>query len=761
MIPVPLQALAEFPQFIWYKLVPDTTRPGKTKKFPVNPRTGEVSSALDPANWMTAEQAYDKGWPVGFAFTRSDPFFFIDLDDCLVNGEWSDTAQDIVEMFPGAAVEVSQSGRGLHIIGKGAAPEHACDVPGRGFYTQDRFVALTGTSILGDAGSDHTVALGQFVPRYFPPSERGELADWTNGPCTGWNGPVDDEKLIARALRSSSVRSVFGGAASFSDLWNSDGDALARAYPADGRAYDGSSADSALAQHLAFWTGLDCARIERLMWLSSLKRDKWQRDDYLYRTILKACSRPNAAFLKDKPEPVAPVATTNVATAVATNTFLGPEEQVRLFQGCVYIVGQHKILVPGGRLLKPDQFRAVYGGYSFLMDNRNERTSRNAWEVFTESQAVRFPRADSVCFKPSLPAAEIVADAGRTRANLWWPIDVPSEEGDVSPILDHLARILPDERDREILLSYMCAVVQHRGVKFQWAPLLQGVEGNGKTLYTRLVAEAVGKRYVHMPRADQISNNFNAWIYGKVFIGIEDIYIPASNSEILEVLKPMISNEDQEVTSKGVDQENLDICANLMMNCNSLSGVKKTRNDRRICTLNTEQQQFSDLARDGMSGDYFPNLYRWLKGGGYAVVTRYLQTRPIQDEFNPATNCQRAPITSTTESAIQNGLGWVEQEILEQVEQELPGFKNGWISSIQLDKLLTRIGAVKYYSYQKRATLLASLGYFPHRNLSKGRPNNAILPDQGRPRLFIKPEHPAFSLSISTEICDRYTSDQS
>jgi len=330
----------------------------------------------------------------------------------------------------------------------------------------------------------------------------------------------------------------------------------------------------------------------------------------------------------------------------------------------------------------------------------------------------------------------------------------------VSPILDHMARILPDERDREILMSYMCAVVQHKGVKFQWAPLLQGVEGNGKTLYTRLVAEAVGKRYVHMPRADQISNNFNAWLYGKVFIGIEDIYIPASDHEILEVLKPMISNEDQEVTSKGVDQENLDICANLMMNCNSLSGVKKTRNDRRICTLNTQQQQFSDLARDGMSGDYFPNLYRWLKSGGYAVVTRYLQTRPIPDEFNPATNCQRAPVTSTTESAIQNGLGWVEQEVLEQVEQDTPGFKNGWISGLQLDKLLTRIGAAKYYSYQKRTALLASLGYVPHHNLPKGRPNNAILPDQGKPRLFIKPEHPAFLLSVVTEICDRYTSDQ-
>lgn len=78
-------------------------------------------------------------------------------------------------------------------------------------------------------------------------------------------GPTDDEELIRRAIRSKSVNAAFGNKASFQDLWEGNVEALARTYPDELRGYDSSSADAALAQHLAFWTGCDCARMERLM----------------------------------------------------------------------------------------------------------------------------------------------------------------------------------------------------------------------------------------------------------------------------------------------------------------------------------------------------------------------------------------------------------------------------------------------------------------------------------------------------------------
>ena len=90
--------------------------------------------------------------------------------------------------------------------------------------------------------------------------------------------------------------------------------------------------------------------------------------------------------------------------------------------------------------------------------------------------------------------------------------------------------------------------------------------------------------------------------------------------------------------------------------------MRKTQNDRRICTLFSAQQQAADLARDGMVGDYFPSLYNWLRADGYAIVSELLHTFPIPNEYNPATGCQRAPVTSSTAEAIKGSTGGIERE---------------------------------------------------------------------------------------------------
>ena len=80
--------------------------------------------------------------------------------------------------------------------------------------------------------------------------------------------------------------------AKFCDLWHVNEDVLARAYPDTTgiRPYDTSSADMALACHLAFWTGKNCERMRALMEQSALRHDKWNRADYLHRTITRACA---------------------------------------------------------------------------------------------------------------------------------------------------------------------------------------------------------------------------------------------------------------------------------------------------------------------------------------------------------------------------------------------------------------------------------------------------------------------------------------
>lgn len=773
-LPPSLQALGAYKQFINYILVPSQGRPGKTDKFPCDFRTGRVVSAHDPSCWTDAATAiasavqWGPSFGVGFVFTTNDPFWFLDIDNCLLpdGSDWSPLAKGLIGAFPGAAVEVSQSGKGLHIFGTGQPPAHGCkNTPyGLEFYHADRFVALTGINAVGNAATDCTAILPGLVGQFFPPdASQGNASLWTDTPDPAWVGNKDDEELIKRALRSQSPGAAFGTKASFADLWTANIDVLAKCYPdTGGRPYDASAADSALAQHLTFWTGKNCERIRRLMFKSALVRDKYEREDYLQRTIL-ACVARQFDVLTDKAlEPV-----TNMATPVTSDvprskavegaTFANTEMQQNLFAGCVYVEDLHRVLIPGGILLKPEQFKVHFGGYTFTLDNANEKTTKDAWEAFTQSQALRAPHATSSTFRPELPPGKIIERSGITLVNTYWPLNIPRKVGDVSPFLNHLAKVLPDPRDRQILLCYMAACVQHKGIKFQWAPLLQGVEGNGKTLFTRCVAESVGRRYVHWPKASKLSKEFNAWMIGKIFYGVEDIYVPDQKREVIEELKPMITGGDGlEIEGKGVDQVSSDICGNFMFNSNHKDAILKTKNDRRIAILFSAQQQASDLTRDGMDGDYFPKLYNWLRADGYAIVADLLHTFPIPDEFNPATKCQRAPITSTTGLAISASAGGIEQEVMEAIAQGLPGFCGGWISSMQLDKLLERMGAARRFTHSKRKEMLEGMGYVYHPALNEGRVNNMVLPDAGKPRLFVLKASAAFNIVGSAEAAKDY-----
>ena len=124
-LPEALAPLANYKQFIVYVLVPSKTRPGKTDKFPINHLTLKVENAHNPEIWTDVNTAiqvaklYGKDYGVGFVLTKDDPFYFVDIDSCLEadNVTWSPVANSLMTMLPGAAVEVSQSGRGLHIIG--------------------------------------------------------------------------------------------------------------------------------------------------------------------------------------------------------------------------------------------------------------------------------------------------------------------------------------------------------------------------------------------------------------------------------------------------------------------------------------------------------------------------------------------------------------------------------------------------------------------------------------------------------------------
>ncbi len=301
--------LGELPyrQWIVVLLVP---RPdGRTDKLPVDHRTGSVIDAHNPAFWTdyaTAAgiaAAWGPPFTIGLVLTAADDLFCVDIDGALqADGSWSDLSRELCAALPGTCVEISQSGRGLHIWGRHRSPPpHAkkrTDL-GAEAYTELRFIAL-GTQPVGVL-AEHCAALPAFLARYFPPRAAAAGVDMPDdGPRADWVGPESDVELLRRAMQSRSAAGVFGGKATFADLWRADAPVLSRAYPSStGDVFDRSSADAALCAHLCFWTGCDSGRINRLLRQSGLMREKYDRDDYLPRTI-DAARAQQRDVLKDK-----------------------------------------------------------------------------------------------------------------------------------------------------------------------------------------------------------------------------------------------------------------------------------------------------------------------------------------------------------------------------------------------------------------------------------------------------------------------------
>lgn len=235
------------------------------------------------------------GCALGYWLTEEAGLFFIDLDECVVGGNLSPDAAMLAAPFvnAGCFFEGSSSGRGAHIIGAyhGQLPPHSNKRPKvhhYEFYTRDRGIALNPAGGVGTCAVDATPLLVQMLTEYFPPRAVAEELHEVGERRPEWRGPEDDDELIRRMLASRGSAAVaFGTKAGFADMW-------------EGRVEKNSESDMALASHLAFWTGCDVPRIERLMMRSALVREKWherRRDKtYLRVTVEQCCATTNTVY---------------------------------------------------------------------------------------------------------------------------------------------------------------------------------------------------------------------------------------------------------------------------------------------------------------------------------------------------------------------------------------------------------------------------------------------------------------------------------
>lgn len=356
-------------------------------------------------NWMSyadavttverLQMAYAGGavtYTLGFWMTKGCGYWFLDLDHALQDGQWLPFALQLCQQtYPGALVEVTSSGKGLHIIGRGDAPPHR-NKPEKSvkdalapleleFYTDGRGIAF---GLTGEAtgSADVVFDVAPLCAAYFPYREISELSIVRR---PEWRGPEDDDALIDRALNArKSAAVMFGTKVGFEQLWR-------------GEVEHNNENDMALASHLAFWAGADSERVERLMVKSGMVRDKWferRRDDtYLGMTVKNACASCENVYQ----EPIKSI-------AVQTEMYGTPD-----IGATITHVGD------GAEFVSPERYAKVMELIDIVAGCENELQMHN--EIIPQIRAANVPGA----FKDKI--------AGAVNAALkFWKANLPIKE---------------------------------------------------------------------------------------------------------------------------------------------------------------------------------------------------------------------------------------------------------------------------------------------------------------------------------------------
>jgi len=190
------------PNWVCYRLERRLFR-SKVTKVPYNPVTGAPAKANEPSTWTDYETclaAIERGEYDGIGFEIAPPYVGSDLDNCRdpETGEVEEWALDVVAHLD-SYTEISPSGTGIHVIGRGILP------PGRRregrfeMYDSVRFLTMTGNHVVGtpvtiEHRSDELAELHRAI---FPPVEH-EVRPF----CEPRPNTLSDAEIIERASKA-------------------------------------------------------------------------------------------------------------------------------------------------------------------------------------------------------------------------------------------------------------------------------------------------------------------------------------------------------------------------------------------------------------------------------------------------------------------------------------------------------------------------------------------------------------------------------
>jgi len=726
--------LKSIPRWVMWRMVPQSKQNGDIvwKKVPYQ-TDGKMAKSTAAATWTTYEDAMDAylmgGFDgIGITIDGSDDFQGIDLDDCIIDGELNRDATEVLGRIDGYA-EISPSGKGIKLFTRSnlaiSGKKGNIEV-----YRDGRYFTVTGHTINGHGCLPETIQdIDWFVERHFGSNNQISSLETYKPTLTGWDidkvsnelipflGNIDnyeDWLQLGMALHHQG-----SGDSKWMEVW----DEVSRGTSTYNRQELESKWDSFSEQRNTGAGAITLASIIKNA--SDFKKAEQTKTFERYETLIKDCNDINDLRTTVVEAIKAELGIDHISRGVLAHIL---KDKFKEFKFPVSIGDAKNLIKPKGRDGVPDwaadwvyvthedrffnivtKRKVTQSGFGAMFnrltgDDSAATLALDLWGIPTPDKIIYLPAAEDLFEMNGVPCVN--------EYNKNSPPDIPVvfSKGDLEAIKvvqTHLAMILTEPGAAAIMTSWMAYCVQNPGVKIRWAPLIKGIEGDGKSVLGNLMMGVMGMANVGIVSPSVLATGFTSWAAGRCVNVLEEIRMVGHNRhDVLNTIKPYITNDQVTIHPKGVNEFVAPNTVNYIAFTNHHDALPLEDTDRRWWVQFTPFNDQEELARVADS-DYFSRLFESIANYAPGLRKWLLEYIPV-DAFNPK---GQAPNSFAKNQMI--GLNTSDEfEIIKTLlEEGGPGFSKEIFSSKHLTTAMGFIEDVEVPKGKALNKMLMKLGY--------------------------------------------------
>jgi len=260
-------------------------------------------------------------------------------------------------------------------------------------------------------------------------------------------------------------------------------------------------------------------------------------------------------------------------------------------------------------------------------------------------------KVDAIAYLPGVEES-IVDLEGRTLFNVFNPKTLPMEATEftedgkraVETVKNHIRFICGNNEDALILEQWLAFQVQYPGKRMLWAPVIQSIQGVGKSYFGELLRACLGDRNIGTVSPTQVTSDFNGWATNVCVNILEELRVKGHNRhEATNALKPLITDRMIQINEKGVKPYMTYNTANYMCFTNYKDALPLDGDDRRwwvifapIGSL-TEMKEYVGVD----ASEYFEALFSAIRNYG-SEIRKWMLEIEIGEDFK---KIKQAPST--------------------------------------------------------------------------------------------------------------------